>query len=143
MSDRSARSSSVVRPFFDSNTLLYTVSADVSKAAIAESLLGGGGTISVQVLNEVANVASRKLLMSWEEVGHTLTSIRNLCGPPQPLTVEIHETAIRIASRYRYHVYDALIIASALAASCNVLYSEDMQHGQLIEGLTIKNPFLR
>jgi predicted nucleic acid-binding protein len=143
MSDREAFSRKVVRPFFDSNTLLYTLSSDLQKAGIAERLLDEGGTISVQVLNEVANVASRKLRMSWEEFGRTLTAIRNLCGPPQPLTVETHESAVHLAARFHYHVYDSLIIASALASGCNVLYSEDMQHGQQIEGLTIRNPFVQ
>jgi predicted nucleic acid-binding protein len=132
----------VVRPFFDSNTLLYTVSSDLRKAGIAEELLEQGGTISVQILNEVANVARRKLGMSWEEVGRTLTSIRNLCAQPRPLTVETHEAAVRIAERYGYSMYDALILASALQAGSNVVYSEDMQDGQRIDDrLTIRNPF--
>jgi predicted nucleic acid-binding protein len=129
------------RPFFDSNTLLYSVSTDLRKAEIAEGLMAKGGSISVQVLNEVANVARRKLGMSWEEVSRTLTSIRNLCAQPRSLTVETHESAVRIAERYGYSMYDALILASALEAGCNLLYSEDMQDGQNIEGLTIRNPF--
>ena len=131
-----------VRPFFDTNTLLYTVSSDLRKAGIAEELLEQGGTISVQVLNEVANVARRKLGMSWEEIGRTLKSVRNLCPQSRPLTVETHEAAVRIAERYGYGMYDALILASALEAGCNVVYSEDMQHGQRIgDRLTIHNPF--
>lgn len=129
------------RPFFDSNTLLYTLSTDVRKADIATTILQNGGTISVQVLNEFANVAKRKLGMSWEEVARTLTSIRRFCAQPRPLTVETHEAAVRIAERYGYGLYDSVIIASALEAKCDILYSEDMHHGQTIDRLTIRNPF--
>jgi predicted nucleic acid-binding protein len=53
------------------------------------------------------------------------------------------ETGTRIAERHEreYYIYDALIIASALESSCLTLYSEDMHDGQVIDGLTIRNPF--
>ena len=141
MNDRRPPLRARPRPFFDSNTVLYALSTDTRKADIAANILQDGGTISVQVLNEVANVAKRKLGMSWEEVALALTSIRRFCAQPRPLTVDTHEAAIRIAGRYGYSIYDSVIIASALEANCNILYSEDMHHGQTIEGLTIRNPF--
>ncbi len=141
MNDRRLQLHAGVRPFFDSNTLLYTVSTDLRKADIAENLLQNGGAISVQVLNEFANVAKRKLGMSWEEIARTLTSIRRFCSQPRPLTLETHEAAVRIADRYGYGLYDSVILASAIEANCTLLYSEDMQHGQNLEGLTIRNPF--
>jgi predicted nucleic acid-binding protein len=60
-----------------------------------------------------------------------------------PLTVEIHETGLRLAERYGFSTYDAMIAASALHAGCDTLWSEDMQHGMALnEGLRIVNPFL-
>jgi len=121
--------------------LLYTLSTDTRKADIAAQILQNGGTISVQVLNEFANVAKRKLGMSWDEVARALTSIRRFCAQPRPLTVETHEAAVRIADRYGYGLYDSLILASAVEAHCDTLYSEDMHNGQTIDRLTIRNPF--
>jgi predicted nucleic acid-binding protein len=95
------------------------------------------------VLNELASVARRKLGMTWGEVDEALAAIRILCPQPVPITIEIHEAALRIATRYRYHIYNALIIASALHANCASIYSEDLQHDQTIERrLRICNPFV-
>ncbi len=129
------------RSFFDTTTLIYSVSEGDSRATIAENLLAAGGYISVQVLNEFTAVARRKLKMSWEEVNDALAAIRALCEPAIPLTVETHETALNLAARYGYHIYDSLILAAALEAECNILYSEDMQDGMRVERLTIRNPF--
>ena len=106
-------------------------------------MLGKGGVTGVQALNEFAAVARRKLGMSWVEVSEALASIRVLCPSPVPLMLETHESALRIAQRYRYSMFDSLVIAAALEAACVTLYSEDMQDGQLTQGLTIRNPFLR
>jgi len=127
--------------FFDTNVVLYLLSADTAKADRAEELLALGGTISVQVLNEFAAVASRKLRMSWTEIREVLAQVRAVCAV-EPLTVETHERALRIAVRYRLSIYDALIVAAALMAKCQTLHSEDMQDGQVVERqLTIRNPF--
>ena len=127
--------------FFDTNVVLYLLSADTAKADRAEELLALGGTISVQVLNEFAAVASRKLRMSWTEIREVLAQVRAVCAV-EPLTLETHERALRIAVRYRLSIYDALIVAAALLAKCQTLHSEDMQDGQLVERqLTIRNPF--
>ena len=130
-----------VSPFFDTNILIYAISEDDARAAIAQRLLASGGHISVQVLNEFAAVARRKLKKSWTEISGALEDIRNLCEPAAPLTVSIHEAAVKIAGEHGYHLYDALILAAALDAGCDTVYSEDMQDGQKIGPITIRNPF--
>lgn len=129
------------RAFIDSNVLLYLLSADTAKADRAEAIVQAGGRISVQVLNEIANVARRKLAMPWPEVNEVARLIQSLC-PVEPLTVETHDKGRQIAERYGFSVYDAMIVAAALLSDCEILYSEDMQDGMLIEeGLHIRNPF--
>jgi predicted nucleic acid-binding protein len=64
------------RNFFDANALLYVASSDPAKADRAEELIGAGGTISVQVLNEITNVARRKMSMSWTETRAFLSMIQ-------------------------------------------------------------------
>ena len=72
------------KPFFDTTILIYAISEGDSRAAVAEGLLAGGGHISVQVLNEFAAVARRKLSMSWDEIAEALAAIRALCEPACP-----------------------------------------------------------
>jgi len=127
--------------FIDTNVLLYLLSSDADKADRAETILQTGGLISVQVLNEMANVALRKLAMPWEEINEVLSLIRAMCRV-EPLTVETHDRGRHVAERYKLNVYDAMIAASALLGECEILYSEDMQHGLLIDDqLRIRNPF--
>jgi predicted nucleic acid-binding protein len=127
--------------FFDTNVVLYLLSADAAKADRAEGLLVAGGTISVQVLNEFVAVALRKLRMSWPEIREALAPIRAV-STVEPLSVETHDRATELAERYGLSIYDSVIVAAALIAGCKTLYSEDMQHGQVIERvLTIRNPF--
>ena len=128
--------------FFDTSVLLYLLSDDVRKAERVETLLGHGGTISVQVLSEFATVARRKAALSWAEVREALGAIRGSCAT-RALTEETHDRGLDIAERYRFSLYDAMIIAAAQAARCKALYSEDLQHRQVIDGtLTIRNPFV-
>lgn len=127
--------------FFDTNVLLYVASGDPAKADRAERLMGAGGVISVQVLNEIANVARRKMGMSWMETRAFLSMMRELL-PVQPSTVEIHETGLALAERYGLSIYDAMIAASALHADCDTLWSEDMQDGIVLDvRLRVVNPF--
>jgi predicted nucleic acid-binding protein len=127
--------------FFDSNTLLYLISPDAGKASRAEQLLRSRGTVSVQVLNEFVNVATRKHALGWAEIEEALLPVQLACRV-EPLTVETHERATAIAERYGYRIYDSCILAAALLAGCTTLWSEDLHHGQVIEGrLTIRNPF--
>jgi len=127
------------KPFFDTNVLLYLLSAD-SKADKAEALLAVGGVVSVQVLNEFASVAFRKLKMTWPEIREILATIRAICEVI-PVTVEIHETGLAIAEQHGFSFYDSLILAAAVHAKCRMVYSEDMQDGQVVQGVTIRNPF--
>lgn len=127
--------------FFDTNVLVYLTSGEPSKADRAEAIIAGGGSISVQVLNELANVARRKMQMSWDETHALLGTLRGLLTV-HPVTVETHDAGLRIAERYGLSINDSMIAASALDAGCDTLWSEDMQHGmKLDEGLRISNPF--
>jgi predicted nucleic acid-binding protein len=133
-----------VEAFFDTNVLIYAVALNDPRNARAEELLALGGTISVQILNEFVSVARRKISMSWREVTGALNAFRILCPSPLPITIEMHEAALKIATRHGYGIYDSLVIAAALEAECAILYSEDYQDGQTIDGrLTIRNPFAR
>ena len=127
--------------FFDTNVLLYTTSSDAAKADRAEQLIALGGTISVQVLNEIANVARRKMRFSWQKTHLLLSGICQLLSVV-PVTLGIHEAGLALAERYRLSVYDGMIAAVALDADCDTLWSEDMQDGLVIDrALTIVNPF--
>jgi len=131
------------RAFLDANVLVYTLGHGDDRTRVADSLLSAGGVISVQVLNELAAVAHRKLKMPWSDVTAALEAIKILCPLPVSLTVATHETALRLAASHGFHIYDALIIAAALESECATLYSEDLQSGQVIdERLTIRNPFV-
>jgi predicted nucleic acid-binding protein len=127
--------------FFDTNILLYLLSGDAAKADRAEGLLAAGGIVSVQVLNEFVAVAAGKLAMPLVEIREVLATIRSICSV-KPLDIETHELGVDLAERYRYSIYDSLILAAALRANCVTLFSEDFQHGQKIEQLTIRNPFI-
>ena len=127
--------------FFDTNVLICLASGDTAKADRAEQRLDQGGTISVQVLHEITNVARRKMRLSWGQTHAFLTAIRGLLLV-QPITIATHELGLEIAQRYGLSVYDAMIAAAALHADCDTLWSEDMQDGMLLEGrLRIVNPF--
>ncbi len=127
--------------FFDTNILIYAFAKNDPRAEIAENLILAGGIIGVQTLNEFTAVAMRKLAMPWAEVLEALGALRTLFPAPVPITLKIHDAALRIVSRYGYHIYDSLLIAAALESGCHTLFSEDMREGQLIDGLTIRNPF--
>jgi predicted nucleic acid-binding protein len=127
--------------FFDTNVLLYLASSNAAKANRAEQLVGNGGMISVQVLNEITNVARRKMGMSWAETHAFLSTLRALLAV-QPITINIHETGLLLAERYGLSTYDAMIAASGLHADCDTLWSEDMQDGIVLDDrLCIVNPF--
>jgi predicted nucleic acid-binding protein len=127
--------------FFDSNVLLYTASGDAAKADRVEELIIFGGTISIQVLNEIANVSLRKLGFSWDETRRFLSRIRGAL-PVVAVTAAIHELGLDLAERYQLSIYDAMIVAAALTAGCDTLWSEDMQDGFVIDhSLTVMNPF--
>jgi predicted nucleic acid-binding protein len=126
--------------FFDSNVLIYLTDAESGKAVRAEDLLADGGVISVQVLNEFANVALRKVRLSWPETRDFLDTFR-VTLMIVPLTIEMHDRGLALAEQYRLNVYDGMIVAAAQLAGCRTLYSEDMHDGLVIDDLTIRNPF--
>ena len=131
------------RPFFDTNVFVYAIIQHDPRSDHAEELIAEGGTVSVQVLSEFAAVVRWKTKMLWVDIRRALDGIRVLCPVPLPITLDTHQQALAIAERYGYRIYDALIVASALEARCTILYSEDMQDGQVIDHrLTIRNPFL-
>ena len=92
------------------------------------------------MLNEVVSVCRRKLKMPWEEIEALLLAVKTFCDI-QPLTVTSHEKAVEIAKRFQLSFYDANIVASALLSGAEVLFSEDMHSGMLIDGIRIQNPF--
>ena len=126
--------------FFDTDIVLYLLD-DGPKADIAAGLLANGGAISVQVLNEALVNCIRKAGMSWQEAGNFLGGLRQLCEVID-LSAGIHDVGLALGERHGFSVYDAMIVSAALTGGCERLYTEDLQHGQLIEGrLRIVNPF--
>jgi predicted nucleic acid-binding protein len=129
----------------DSNVIAYLFSGDAAKADRAEALVVHGNpkpVISTQVMNEVALIMSRKMGLPWREINVILGDVEEFCEIV-PLTLEVHKAARRIAEHYGFRFYDSCIIAFALLEDCEVLYSVDMQHGQVIfDRLTVVNPFL-
>lgn len=131
----------VTEAFFDTNVVAYFSSDDLAKADVAVRLLRGGGVVSVQVLNEFASLAVRKRGWPIVQVRQALEAVRATCRVV-PLTPETHDLALTVVERYMLNIYDGLIVAAALTAGCNVLYTEDMHDGLVIDSLTIRNPFV-
>jgi predicted nucleic acid-binding protein len=132
---------SEAEPFFDTSVLLYLLSGDTAKADRVETLLSGRGVVSVQVLNEFAVVALRKLKMPLNDVREILDTIRTVCAV-EPITVETHDRGLAVFERYKFSLYDSMLIAAALIAGAKIIYSEDLQHGQVIDNqLRVTNPF--
>ena len=130
------------RPFVDSNVWIYLFDKDPSKKKIALELLGQDLVISTQVIAENINVCSRKLGLAPEVVESHAKNLIRSCQVVL-ITSETIELALQVSKRYGYRFYDSLILAAALENDCPILYSEDMHHGQEIEGkLKILNPFL-
>lgn len=127
--------------FFDTNVLLYLAVADQQKASRSEELLRQGGIISVQILNEIANVARRKYQKPWQQIESFLELVRSFVRV-EPVTLEIHDTGLELARRHGFAIYDAMVVAAALSSGCDVLWSEDMQHEMTVNGrLRIADPF--
>ena len=130
----------MVKPFIDSNVVLYLFSSDTVKADRAESLLQLGCLISVQVLNEVASVCLRKLKMTWKDVDSVLQTLKSTCEV-LPVTLASHEKAVGLAKRFQISLYDANIVATAILCGADTLLSEDMQKGMSMESVIVVNPF--
>lgn len=132
--------SAAAERFLDTNVLLYLLSGEEGKADSAEKLLLGGGVVSVQVLNEFASVALRKLHLGFDEIREILGAIRSLCRV-DALTEEVHDLGLEIAEAHRISLYDAMIVASAVLAGCKTVLSEDLHDGAELEGVRVRNPF--
>jgi predicted nucleic acid-binding protein len=130
-----------VSAFLDTNILVYAQQTG-TKATISRNLIDQGGIISAQVLNELANVLRKKQGRSWRDIELLFDDIDNSLDPVLPLTATTSRTALALARDDGFAFYDALIVAAAIEAGCDILYSEDMQHGRSVGGLTIVNPFI-
>jgi predicted nucleic acid-binding protein len=132
------------KAFFDTNILIYVYSVDEPEKqhlALQTIETTEQRWISTQVMSEISNTLSRKFKLNYSDIGNVLTEIQAnfQIVTVKPITIE---NALKLAQTYRFSYYDSLIIAAALEQSCEVLYSEDMQHQQIInQQLTILNPF--
>ena len=127
--------------FFDTNVLVYAITGD-ARGNVARSRLGDGGIVSVQVLNEFVRVARKKLRLDWPIVDAALIELRAVLDDVRPVALSTHEVAVSLARRDGFDIYDALILAAAIEAGCETLYSEDFQHGRRFGDCMIVNPFL-
>ena len=132
--------------FIDSNIFVYMFDRSApEKRQQARELVhalvqDGTGCISYQVVQETLNVVGRIEGPDSDQLAELLDEILIPLWQIDP-SESLYRTGLRIQVRYGYSFYDSLIVAAALGAGCTTLYSEDMQDGQRIEGLTIRNPF--
>lgn len=129
--------------FADTNIVVYAFAAEADKLCIAEDIVKAAPVISTQVVNEFHNVARRKLGLDLETRHRVATDLLQSC---RVVSVDrmIALDAMRIEAIYGFSYWDSLILSAALSAGCDVLYTEDMQDGQVIDGrLTVKNPFAK
>jgi predicted nucleic acid-binding protein len=130
-----------VSAFFDTSILVYAQQTG-DKANRARALFAGGGKLSVQVLNEFASVSRRKQRKDWREIAEAISDALTLVDPPLAITLDLHAAGRALADDHRLSFYDALIVAAAIEAGCDTLFSEDMQHGRKFGSLIVVNPFL-
>ncbi len=130
-----------MRVFFDSNILVYAFTSD-PRSTIAYDLLKSGGVISTQSLSELASVLRREQKWDWSKTRLALETVIDRCPTYVVLDLNVHHRGLRIAERHKLSVYDGMIVAAALIAECDILYSEDMHDGLVVDGrLRIVNPF--
>jgi predicted nucleic acid-binding protein len=129
-----------VRVFLDTNIIVYAQQLD-AKGDAARKLLADGGVVSVQVLNEFASVSHRKLGRTWPEIAEAINDVIAVTDAPVALSLDLHMSARTLAEKDGLSFYDALIVAAALEAGCEALFSEDLQHGRRFGGLAVRNPF--
>ncbi|PPQ42753.1 PIN domain-containing protein [Rhodopseudomonas palustris] len=131
-----------MKAFFDTNILVYTTTSD-PRQQTAAACLSSGGVASVQVLNEFVHVARRKLRHDWPQIEMALEQFRAALDDVRPITLGTHVAAVALARDHLLSFSDALIVAAAQEAGCDVLYSEDLQHGRAFGSLRVENPFLQ
>jgi predicted nucleic acid-binding protein len=130
--------------FIDTNIFIYYQRSDnPQKQSIAKNLLESNNcAASTQVLSEISNVLTKKYPTLEKEIELFLHDITEFCEVVT-ISKSLIFRALKLHFKYKFSFFDSLIIASALEANSNILYSEDMQHGQLIENtLEIVNPFI-
>ena len=137
-----------MKAFIDTNVLIYWVDAS-ERADVVEQLLSGNCSISVQVLNEFANVLIKKRAMPLtfvQELSQTLTDVCEVVD----MSLRTHQSALALMKKYKLSLYDANIVAAALLSGCSLLYSQGMQDGLNVKlpgasagnSVSIRNPFL-
>ena len=126
--------------FLDTNVVVYLLSDDIEKSTTAEQLLMAQPIISTQVANEFANACLKKMKLSKEETQELVKSLLDSCQTLSVSVETIHK-AMQLSNHYALSHWDSLIVAAAVLSDASVLYSEDMQHGLVIETITIINPF--
>ena len=135
-----------VENFFDTNILVYLFDEvddhkrERAERLVEQALKSESGCISYQVVQEAINVITRKLDATPEKARQLLSHVLTPLWRVNP-TPTLYERGLDLKTRYGFNFYDCLIVAAALEAGCKTLYSEDLQHGQQIDGLTITNPF--
>jgi len=130
------------RIFLDSNVMIYAYfKQDEKKQQTSKHLISQNAIISTQVLQELTNTLHRKMGVDYSIVRLILQECAKNCELKTNTSDTIFK-ALDIAEKYGFSFYDSLIIASAIESECTTLYSEDMQHNQRVENLTIKNPFV-
>ncbi|MEB2846923.1 PIN domain-containing protein [Rhizobiales bacterium RZME27] len=127
--------------FLDTNVLVYSTTSE-TKAVVAQKLMSEPFVISAQALNEFANVGRRKLSLSWERITQIVSDLTEAAEVVVSVEPGMTKTALRLVQHYNLAFYDAVMISAALKAKCTIYYSEDLQHGLIIDTtLTIQNPF--
>lgn len=132
--------------FIDTNVFVYLFDeTDDEKRRRAETIVHGAladgtGCISFQVVQEALNVLVRKLGAAPADARQLLDDVLMPLWRIDP-SPDFYRRGLHVQARYNLAFYDSLIVAGALEADCRTLYSEDLQHGQQIDGLTIADPF--
>ncbi len=133
--------------FIDSNIFVYlfdetdAIKRQISEELIRQALKKRTACISYQVVQETINVITRKLNATPDEARQLLDNVLIPLWRVNPTQI-FYRRGLDLQARYQFSFYDSLIVAAALDAGCKTLYSEDLQHGQRIEQLTINNPFM-
>ena len=135
--------------FLDTNTIVYSFDdkdnykRKISQQLVQHALNTRQGHISYQVVQEFLNVAIRKFAVPMVHPKYS-AYLHDVLSPLCTVfpTMTLYEKALQVHNRWKFSFYDSLIVASALTAKCSVLFSEDLQHKQIVETLTVINPFV-
>jgi len=131
------------KPTFDTNVLIYAFGKhDDKRKHIAKEIIATCNIISLQVVNETVYVLLKKFNFQEQELDKVIEFIKQKFVISN-LNINILDKTLKIAARYSFSFWDSMMVASAIDNHCSVLYTEDLQHGQVIDGsLKIINPFI-